>query len=379
MKSKLRIEWTLCGALALAAASLPAKADLQVAQIAPMSGPIAAEGTAYNLGIRIALDAANARGGVHGKKIALKTLDDEYKPDRTVELIRKEGAGETLALLLPIGSPAMTKVLKEKVLESVGMPVVGVIPGAEPLRSPMNPFLYHVRAGDLDQYQRIVEHVLTVGMKRIAVVYADIPFGKAGLAAVETLLKARSLAPTAGIAFPMGAEIDFRGAMDRLRQDVPDVVVLISPMFAAGQFVREYRKAGLTSPIMTLSYGAAEALCSIAGEDKAKGVGVAQVFPNGNSPTIPVSRRFQEDFKRYGPAKVAPTQNHFEGYVTTLVLLDALKRAGPAPTREKLVKALDGMKEIDIGGFTVDFSPGRHTGSRFVDIGIVSNNCRLVF
>jgi ABC-type branched-subunit amino acid transport system substrate-binding protein len=377
MKSKLCTEWALCGALALV--SLTARADLLVAQIAPMSGPIAAEGTAYNLGIRIALDAANARGGVHGRKIALKTLDDEYKPDRTVELIRKEGAGETLALLLPIGSPAMTKVLKEKVLESVKMPIVGVIPGAEPLRSPMNPFLYHVRAGDLDQYQRIVEHVLTVGMKRITVVYADIPFGKAGLAAIESLLKARSLAPAAGIAFPMGAEIDFRGAMDGLRRSAPDVVVLISPMFAAGQFVREYRKAGLTSPIMTLSYGAAEALCKIAGEDQAKGVGVAQVFPNSNSPTIPVSRRFQEDFKRYGPSDSAPTQNHFEGYVTTLVFLDALKRAGPAPTREKLVKALDSMKDTDIGGFTVDFSPSRHTGSRFVDIGIVSNNCRLVF
>lgn len=376
MKSKLRIEWMLC---VLALASLPARADLLVAQIAPMSGPIAAEGTAYNLGIRIALDAANARGGVHGKKISLKTLDDEYKPDRTVELIRREGAGETLALLLPIGSPSMTKVLKEKVLESVKIPVVGVIPGAEPLRSPLNPFLYHVRAGDLDQYRRIVEHVLTVGMKRIAVVYADIPFGKAGLTAIESLLKARSLSPLAGIAFPMGADIDFRGVMENLRQGVPDVIVLISPQFAAGQFVREYRKAGLNSPVMTLSYGAAEAICGIAGEDNAKGVGIAQVFPNSNSPTIPVSRLFQEEFKRYGPANATPTQNHFEGYVTTLVFLDALKRAGPAPTREKLVKALDSMKENDIGGFTVDFSPGRHTGSRFVDVGIISSKCRLVF
>jgi len=376
MKSTFRIVWMLC---VLALASLPARANLQVAQIAPMSGPIAAEGTAYNLGIRIALDAANARGGVHGRKIVLKTLDDEYKPDRTVELIRRESAGETLALLLPIGSPAMTKVLKEKVLESVKMPVVGVIPGAEPLRTPLNPFLYHVRAGDLDQYRRIVEHVLTVGMKRIAVVYADIPFGKAGLAAIESLLKARSLAPVAGIAFPMGADIDFRTAMESLRKGMPDVIVLISPQFAAGQFVREYRKAGLNSPIMTLSYGAAEAICGIAGDDKAKGVGIAQVFPNSNSPTIPVSRRFQEDFKRYGPANAAPTQNHFEGYVTTLVFLDALKRSGPAPTREKLVKALDSMKETDIGGFTVDFSPDRHTGSRFVDVGIISSSCRLVF
>lgn len=379
MDRRVRGHRALWGALLLAAA-LPARAELTVAQIAPMSGPVAAvDGQAYNLGIRIALDAANARGGVHGQKIALKTLDDEYKPDRTVELIRKEAAAETLALLLPVGSASMTKVLKEKVLESAKLPVVGAIPGAEPLRTPMNPYLYHVRAGDLDQYRRIVEHTTTVGMKRPAVVYADIPFGKAGMAAIESLLKADGIAPVAGVAFSPGAKIDFRGALERLRQSAPDVVVLVSPPEPAGQFVREYRNAGLNAPIMTLSYGASETLCAVAGAEKAHGVAVAQVFPNGGSPTIPVSRRFQEDFRRYGPPDVVPTQNHFEAYITTLVLLDALKRAGPAPTREKLVKALDATREADIGGFRVDFSPSRHTGSRFVDISIISNNCRLVF
>ncbi len=73
MKSKLRIEWMLWGAFALTVACLPARADLQVAQIAPMSGSVAAaDGQAYNLGIRVALDAAHARGGVLGQKVTLK-------------------------------------------------------------------------------------------------------------------------------------------------------------------------------------------------------------------------------------------------------------------------------------------------------------------
>jgi len=364
----------------LSVASAFSRADLSVAQIAPMSGPVAAaDGQSTNLGIRIALDAANARGGVNGHKIVLKTMDDEYKPDRTVELIRKEAATDTLALLLPVGSASMTKVLKEKVLESVKLPVVGVIPGAEPLRAPTNPYLYHVRAGDLDQYRHIVEHTMTVGMRRYAVVYADIPFGKAGMAAVEALLKGRELAPVAGLPFTLGASIDFAAVLGRLGQSAPDVVVLISPPEPAGAFVREYRKAGLNAPIMTLSYGAAEALCKVAGAETAKGVGVAQVFPNGNSPTTPLARRFQADLKRYAPADTVPTQNHFEAYITTQVLLEALKRAGPAPTREKVQKALDGMREVDLGGYIVDFAPGKHTGSRFVDISIVSNGCRLVF
>jgi len=57
---------------------------------------------------------------------------------------------------------------------------------------------------------------------------------------------------------------------------------------------------------------------------------------------------------------MAPTQNHFEAYITVQMLLEALKWAG---SREKLVKAPDGMKEVDVGGFEVDFSPTRHTAS----------------
>lgn len=375
---KLRIRNVLAGMALMAA--LPAPAELTVAQVAPMSGPIAAaDGKSTNLGIRVALDAVNARGGVHGQKIVLRTLDDEYKPERTVELIRKEGAADTLALLLPVGSVSMAKVLKEKVLESARLPVVGIIPGAELLRTPLNPYLYHVRAGDLDQYRHIVEHTMTVGMKRYAVVYADIPFGKNGMTAIETLLKARDLVPVAGIPFALGPNIDFRSVIESLSRSAADVVVLISPPEPAGAFVREYRNAGLNPPVITLSYGLADVLCKVAGAEKAKGVGLVQVFPNGNSPTTPLSRRFQADFKRFSPADTVSTQNHFEAYVTTQVLLEALKRAGPAPTREKVVKALDGMKDVDLGGFNVDFSPGKHTGSRFVDISIVSSNCRLVF
>lgn len=246
--------------LAILFSAAVAQADLQVAQIAPMSGPIGEEGKAYNLGISVALAAANARGGVGGQTLTLKTLDDAYNPDRAIELIRGEAGGRTLALLLPVGSPAMTRILKEKVLDSVRIPVVGVIPGAEPLRKPSNPYVFHVRAGDLDQYGRIIEHVLTIGMKRVAVVHADIPFGKAGLAEVGRLLKAAGHELTASAAFPISAEIDFSAVLSTLRQTVPDVVVLISPAQPAGQFVRQYHAAGLASPVMTLSYGLANPL-----------------------------------------------------------------------------------------------------------------------
>jgi branched-chain amino acid transport system substrate-binding protein len=92
-----------------------------------------------------------------------------------------------------------------------------------------------------------------------------------------------------------------------------------------------------------------------------------------------MSRRFQEDFRRFGAADASPTQSHFEGYVTTQVLIEGLRRAGPRRPGKSWCRRLESLKDADIGGFMVDFSSSRRTGSRFVDIGIISNNCKLVY
>lgn len=74
-----------------------------------------------------------------------------------------------------------------------------------------------------------------------------------------------------------------------------------------------------------------------------------------------------------------PSIFHLEAYVTTRIVLEAIRRKHRAPTCPKLVQALDGLKNFDVGGYTVDFSPARHTGSSFVDISIVGRGCKLMF
>jgi ABC-type branched-subunit amino acid transport system substrate-binding protein len=272
----------------------------------------------------------------------------------------------------------MTRVLHDKVLEATGMPIVGAIPGSEPLRKPLNPYLYHVRAGDLDQYRTLVRDALTIGLNKIAVVYADIPFGKAGVSAVEAMLKPASLAPVARVAISVKSEPDHTLAMQQLKAAEPNLIVLVSPAQIAGDFLHAYRKHGLTTQITTLSYRNPEVLCHIAGVDGARGVSVAQVFPNIQNTTVPLVKQFQDDFRTYGPKDIKPSVLHFEGYVSAKVLFEGIKRAGSMPTREKLVKALDSMQKLNLDGFTVDFFPTKHTGSEFVDIGIISRDCKVL-
>ena len=74
-----------------------------------------------------------------------------------------------------------------------------------------------------------------------------------------------------------------------------------------------------------------------------------------------------------------PTVFQFEADITTRILLEGLRRAGPGANREKLGQALDTLKGFDLGGFPVDFSPGKYAASRFVDIRIIGRDCRLNF
>jgi len=156
-------------------------------------------------------------------------------------------------------------------------------------------------------------------------------------------------------------------------------VLLVSPSQLAGEFVKSFKAKGLSAQLGMPSYGNAETLCQLAGNDAARGTIMAQVMPNVTNSSIPVVRRFQDDLKKYGEKDMRPSIFQLEAYVTAQVLLEAMRRAGPRLDRAKLTVALDSLRQFNTGGFTVDFSPTRHTGSDFVDISIIGRDCRLVF
>lgn len=357
-----------------------ANADIQITQIIPMTGPVARDGKEASIGAKIYFDALNANGGVAKQKVRHVIIDDQYKPEETIRLMRKAGGDATLAFILPIGSPSMTKVLKDQVLEEVKIPVVGVIPGAETLRNPGSRYLFHVRAGDKAQVDRIVEQALTVGQKRLAVLHVEIPFGKAGLALVEQALKPAGLEPVARATVPMGgadaADVRY---VEVVRKAQPDMVVLITPPNQGATAIKNLRSAGLSVPITTLNYVDTGSVCATAGNANAAGVAMVQVFPNLRNNSIPIVRDFNEHFKRHGPANVEANYTNFEGYVTARVLVEGIRRAGASPTRDSVLKALEGMHDVDLGGFRVNYSATNHVASGFSEIGIISKDCKLLF
>lgn len=363
-------------ALALALAACSAHAEIVLADVGPFSGPLGENGNANYAGAKAYLDRVNAEGGINGQRIKFVKEDDQYKPDETVRLLQLVAQRDKpVAFLNVLGSANVTALLKGGTLDKVATPVIGVTPGAESLRAPGSPWLFHTYAGDKAQFARVLSHVSTLGLSRVAVVYQDIPFGKGGLAFVEELAPSLKVTIAAKVPVPAGAD-DLKPAVAALREAKANVYLMILATNSGPAFVRDLRAANDLTPIYGMSYTPVKTVVDKAGGKAAVGVTLAQVTPNPFSKASGLTRDFHADMDTYAPG-ADHTQLHLIGYLNARVAVEGLRRAGAEPTPGRLATALRRLN-VDLGGYLVDFGGGQ-VGSRYVNIGAIDRTGKLIY
>jgi ABC-type branched-subunit amino acid transport system substrate-binding protein len=241
------------------ALALPAvrarNADLVIAQVAPLSGVLASTGAQMVLGGKIYFEHVNAKGGVHGRPIRHVVADDGYKVDETVRLTRELlQRPEVLSLFGFAGTANIGKLLAEGVLEQGGAALVAPYTGGENLRTPFNPWIFHLRAGYADETEHMVQQVTTLGMQRIAVMYQDDGFGQAGLEGVRAALARRKLPLSAAAGYERNTD-KVEEAVKRIMASDAQAIIMISVNKPTAAFVKRYREAGGGAQLYNISAG----------------------------------------------------------------------------------------------------------------------------
>jgi branched-chain amino acid transport system substrate-binding protein len=364
-----------CFAFSCAAAS--AQDTLTIGQVAPLSGVLASTGKQMVLGGKVYFDAVNAQGGVHGAKIKTLVLDDGYKVDETVRLTKELVAKpEVVALFGFAGSANVGKLLEDKVLANAGIALVAPYTGGEGLRKPFNPWIFHVRAGYADEAEHMVKQLNTQGLARIAVLYQNDAFGKAGLAGVEQALQRRGQKMAASASYERNT-IDVDAAVKQIRTAQPQAVIMVAVNKPAAAFAMLYRQSGGGGQLFNISVVDPAELVKLGGIDNVRGLGISQVVPYPYQLSLPVVREFHETMKKYAPGEEINYTN-FEEYLGAKVLVEALRRAGPKPTRAKVISALESMGSYDLGGVRIGFGPKERVGSRFVEVTVINSQGKLL-
>jgi ABC-type branched-subunit amino acid transport system substrate-binding protein len=342
-------------------------------QSVALTGPAAALGIEMRTGAKAYFDFVNARGGVHGRKVELRTLDDGYEPSRTApntkKLIEED---RVFALFGYVGTPTAAAALP--IFTQARVPFFGAFTGAELLREPFNPYIFNVRASYYDETEKIVEQLVSTGSKNIAVFYQDDAYGQAGLKGVERAMTRRNL-KTSALGTVERNTIKVEGAVQSIQAAGPDAVVMISAYKSCGEFIRQMKRAGSAAQFYNVSFVGSKALAEDLGKDGV-GVAISQVMPFPWGASVPVVKEYQQLMHKAGQKEF--NFSAVEGYVAAKVFVEGLRRAGRDLTREKLIAALEKMQDVDIGGFYVSFSPKNHNASKFVDLTIIARDGKFL-
>ena len=364
---------TLALAPAIAAAQGVTHDKIVLGQAAVFSGPAAQLGIQMRNGIQSYFALVNEKGGVNGRKLELVTEDDQYEskvaPVASRKLIEEH---KVFALLGYVGTP--TGVQHLPVTTAAKVPLVGMFTGAEALRVPMNRYVFHVRASYYDETEKIVEQVVSVGGRKIAVFYQDDAYGQAGLKGVEIAMAKRNLKIEA-LGTVERNTIKVEEAVKKINAAQPDAVVMISAYTSCAEFIKQMKKAGSAATFYNVSFVGSTALAAALGKEGA-GVAISQVVPFPWGTSVPVVKEYQAAAKKAGF-----TDYNFgamEGFLVAKVMVEGLRRAGKNLTREGFVDAMEKMSDVDLGGFFVSYSPKSHTGSKFVDLTIIGRDGKFL-
>jgi ABC-type branched-subunit amino acid transport system substrate-binding protein len=207
-------------------------------------------------------------------------------------------------------------------------------------------------------------------LRKAAVVYLDNPFGRGGLEAVDAAARQHSVELVARL--PMAVEGgDAQKVARALAQNPGSAVLLVTAGRSGPMFINAYMDLGHKAIYYMMSTTSSVMLRDELGE-RAKGIIVSQVVPSPWHPTSEVVRAFRQAAAAAGLQDYSFAQ--MEGYIAARILVDALKRTATPIGPANLMAALDATRRKDLGGYSVEFGPGKHNSSEFVDLMIVGSN-----
>ncbi|MGE0498661.1 MAG: ABC transporter substrate-binding protein [Ramlibacter sp.] len=356
-------------------------AEIVVGQVAPLTGRDASQGRAYAAGMKLAFEAANRAAGSGGNTFTLLVRDDAGRPEQTVRLTRELLAGSApLVLAGYVGGRGLDGLLTAGLLEKEQIALVGFRDGEV---RPEIPWLYNVRARLGDEVNKIAEHLATLGMTRLALLHEDGPAVAALVSATEEAARHAKILLVARAAYPEGTT-RVSDAVDALVKAEPQAILVVASGAAAARFIEQYRSAGGAAQVFVHAGADMEQVAKQIAQERSafvssvmQGVAIAQVMPNPYRISSPLIKDFHEQLARAPKLGEPVSYVMLEGYINARVIVEAVRRQGARPTREGLAAALERMDGFNLGGFVVSFRPGTHSGSRFVELSIISSTGKI--
>jgi ABC-type branched-subunit amino acid transport system substrate-binding protein len=327
-----------------------------------LTGPLSGLGTAVRNGIVTAFDEVNATGGIHGRKLRLIALDDDYSGRKAMSATKTLlGRDHIFAMLCPVGTPTVVKTLP--MVLNAGVLHLFPFASIDETFIPRQPLEF---ATDLPVAQQIAVGtralVAMQGMLKVGVLYRDDALGRAALKGAVDALASRHLRPVASAPFTPGA-VNFSAAIETLRAAGAEFVVIGGIVQEAITAVQQ-AAAQSWFPVFLCGTDCYVPELPMLGGKALSGLYVVATtpipYPDDSDPARRIwVRRYEQ---RFG---TVASRQAFRAYLDARLFAEALRRAGPAPSPRNVARALETMppwRDPKFDGVPVSFTPHNHVG-----------------
>lgn len=377
-KLRFRLGGALTFLLLAAAGWLPCQsavgARIIVGQVSSFSGINATQARAYAAGMELYFNSINGTQAVGGHTFSLVRKDDGGNPIETVALTKKMLAEDRPMVLTGYsGNENVNQLVASGLLEAEKVSLIGY--RTTEMRAE-TPFVYSVRADLREEIKKLTEHLATIGITRLGLFYEEGPTAKILLAAADDAAQKANAVIVVNAAYPTGTT-RIAAAINAFTAKQPQAIIMIANAGVSSSFIEQYRTAGGIAQLFSHSGADIEQLAKRLSEEQMQGLAIAQVTPSPYRISSRLSKEFQDNFAKSKNNEVPASYSMMDGYITAKVIVEAVRRQGTNHTRQGLAAALDAMSEYDLGGFLISYRPGTRTGSRFVELSIISSAGRI--
>jgi len=351
---------------ALLAAGPAAAADnpILIGQSAPLTGSNADLGKGIRDGALAYFKKVNDAGGVYGRRIELVTLDDKNDRKAAAANATKLVNETNVVVLYGFASATLSLDVMPLVKEK-RVPFFAPFTGADAIHK-QGPMVFVMRASYADELTKVLEHWGDFGVTRVTVVHYDDEIGNQNYATVERIMKAAGKKPVS-VKLVRNKDVTKEQA-DAIVASDPEIVIATTSYASTAQLLKMLHAGGHPYSMTTLSFVGPSQLATTAGDD-AVGVSVSGVVPPPTKVVVPVVKECAAAMRAANLPELDYTS--LESCIAAKVLVEAMRRAGPAVTREGLNRGLQSMANYDVGGYVVSFGPEVRKGSSYVELAVI--------
>jgi ABC-type branched-subunit amino acid transport system substrate-binding protein len=367
--------------LAVLAISLARGQDLVVGQVSSQTSPVTAmNAKGLYAGLNVYFEHVNAQGGVNGRKVKLVNKDDQLAQGRMIEQTKEFVADKSVIALVAYQNTAgITELAKSGVVGQSGIALIAPFQGDRTIVSAEG--FYPFRSGYPDEVAAMVKEALFQQKKRVVIVYQSATFGPSMLKLAKELAAKEKLNIVAEVVVETVAadkvDASVKDAGIAVAKADPDAILLLMGGRAAPMTVGAIKNSSAQdAQLYGMSILPSAEVYKAAG-DKARGIVITQAVPFPYSATLPIVSQYQKLMKQYAPNEPLSFTT-LEGFIAGKITVEAIKKAGANPTREKVLKALNSMGQYDLGGIYVDYSPKARNGWGSVDLTVIGANGKLL-